>query len=111
MKFTYLYQREWMRSKMKRKMKSGAALKAAWKFSGLMLSLRPMTMGLGPRLRITPRGVAEDAGQKTAEPGGRSRRTNKDNPGRFSSHATCGGRRVNRARYSRAHPGPHSRGR
>lgn len=78
---------------------------------GLILSLRPTTIGLGPRLRITPRRVPEEAGGKTAEPGGRSRRTKKGRGVLCPSHASCGGRRVNCALDSRAHPGPHSRGR
>lgn len=94
---------------MKRKMKSKAALKAAWKFCRLTLSLRPMTRALAPRMRITPKGIAEGAGEKKAGPVARSRRTNKGRQGYFPSYSTCGGRRVNRAPDSRAHPGPHSR--
>lgn len=71
---------------------------------GLILSLRPTTIRLGPRLRITPRKVAEEAGGKTAEPGGRSRRTNKGRGVHCPSHASCGGRRVNRELNSRADP-------
>lgn len=55
---------------MKIEMKSKAALKAAWKFCRLTLSLRPITTALAPRLRITPRGIAEGAGEKKAGPGG-----------------------------------------
>lgn len=82
-------------------MESKEALKAPRKFCGL-LSYSPTTTGFGLRLRITRRGVAQGAGGKTAEADSACTRTNKGLRGHFPSHATCGGRRVNRARLPRA---------
>lgn len=98
--------------KVKEEEKNGkqGALKAARNFCGL-LSFSPVTTEFGLRLRITRRGVEEGAGGKTAEPGSAFTRTNKSRRRHLTSHATCGGRRVNRAPDSRALPGPHSRGR
>lgn len=45
------------------------ALKAAWKFCGLLLSLRPTAKGFGPRLGIKQRKVSAGAGGNTAGPG------------------------------------------
>lgn len=87
--------------KTKRKRKS----KAAQKFCGLTLPLRPVTdHGARPHVENKAEVAAQGARKKTAGPGGAFTSEEQRPAGAFASHATCGGPRVNGASDSRAHP-------